>query len=123
MVSIPHWALKKVCKDQSVLGAWLHHPSFLMASHVLLLLCSMLSNAQTVIRVFSGGSKKLSKAAEEKAARDWLSWSCIDARTELERKVVRLVSIQFARNGGSPKKMCKSSMLFRMKYKMKFWGQ
>lgn len=76
-----------------------------------------------MIRVFSGGSKKLSKAAEEKTARDWLFWPCIDAQTELESMVVRLVSIQFARNGGSLKKICKSSMLFRMKYKVTFWGQ
>lgn len=55
----PHWTLRKLCEDHSVLDAWLHHPSFLMASHVLLLFCSTLSNAQALIRVFSGGSKKL----------------------------------------------------------------
>lgn len=73
-----------------------------MASHVFLLFCSILSNAQTVTGVFSGGSKKLSKAAEEKTDRDWLFWSCIDSQTELESMVVMPVSIQFARSGGSP---------------------
>lgn len=64
----PHWTLRKLCKDPEhcVLDAWLHHLSFLMASHVLLLLCSILSNVQPVIRIFSGGSKKLIKAAAEK---------------------------------------------------------
>lgn len=57
----PHWTLRKPCKDQQhcVLAAWLHHPKFLMVFHVLLLLCPILSNAQPVIRAFSGGSMKL----------------------------------------------------------------
>lgn len=96
------WTLGKLCKGQSVLDAWLHHLTFLMASHVLLLFCSTFSNAQAVIRVFSDGSKKFIKAAEEKTARDWFFWSCIDVQTELESMVVMLVSIQFAGSGGSP---------------------
>lgn len=98
----PHWTLRKLCKDQSVLDVWLHHPSFLMASHVLLLFCSTFSNTQSVIRVFSGDSQKLIKVAAEKTARVWHFWSCIDAQTELESTVVMLVSIQFDRSGGSP---------------------
>lgn len=98
----PHWTLRKLCKDQSVLDAWLHHPSFLMASHVLLLFCSTFSNAQSVIRVFSDDSQKLIKVAAEKAARVWHFWSCVDAQTDLESTVVMLISIQFDRSGGSP---------------------
>lgn len=100
----PYWTLRKLCKDTEhcVLDAWLHHPSFLMASHELLLLCPILSNAQPVIRVFSGGSKKLIKAAAEKTDRDWIFWPCIDAQSELGSMVMMLVSFQFDRNGGSP---------------------
>lgn len=57
----PHWTLGKPCKDQEhcVLAAWLHHPNFLIVFHVLLLLCPILSNAQPVMRAFSGGSMKV----------------------------------------------------------------
>lgn len=65
-------------------------------------MCSTLSNAQPLIRVFYEGSKKLIKAAEEKTARAWLFWSCTDAQTELESMVMVLISIQFDGSGGSP---------------------
>lgn len=57
----PHWTFRKPCKDPEhcVLAASLHHPNCLMVCHVLFLLCVILSNAQPVLRVFSGDSVKL----------------------------------------------------------------
>jgi len=59
--SHPHWTLRKPCKDPEhcVLAAWMHHLSFPTVSHVLLLLCPILSDAQPVIRLFFGHSVKL----------------------------------------------------------------
>lgn len=100
--NITCWPLKRALGESADTEGLM---SFLMASHVLLLLCPTLSNAQPVIRVFSAGSKKPIKAAAEKTARDWIFRSCMDAQSELGSMVVMLVSIQFDRSGGSPQRI------------------